>query len=383
MIELEEALRGATTNMVDPKDSGSTWKNIQSLPDRTGKKEKEVELPGLLRLPVEIRLKIYQYLFWPRANRFCPHNRLPLMVFGGVRLRDYDLYKGMRKHKCEPWCKPRHDREQLEAKERNRVLYPVGWGNDATIARVNRQIYREMTDVMYSDPVHYFERCFTAGGLIEYRARKASRLGHLPTLKVDTQAFITQVGFSFNQEPSHHPHREAEAIRRLQEVFSWMKEHLLSLRNTYIYIFDFPRRPHQKYMVHLVKNLKMVKGQKILTVQGTNRSKRILANMIRHEIRNQEVLLLGGCHCHVWLDPSPPHVEGPLPFNPMADTLTDWLNGYSKDETVEHGDLAYRLTQNYGGPKVGCLFCQPLSRRNPFKCTHGPKNTPARLPVAS
>lgn len=46
-----------------------------------GNGEPSKTLPGLLRIPLEVRWQIFRELLFADTHSICPHNRLPLVIF--------------------------------------------------------------------------------------------------------------------------------------------------------------------------------------------------------------------------------------------------------------------------------------------------------------
>lgn len=119
-------------------------------------------LPGLLRLPTEIKLQILYHLVRADPWSFCPHTRLPLLVscpdFGSSRLFkdesspiDTQLY---------PWI----DYERRSSFSTLVLAFPrptaCQGANRRTLSvfLVNRRLSKEAIQVFYSENVFYLER---------------------------------------------------------------------------------------------------------------------------------------------------------------------------------------------------------------------------------
>lgn len=119
-----------------------------------GNEEPCKTLPGLLRIPLEVRWQIFRELLFADKHSICPHNRLPFVIF---YLRNYNYV----------------------------VIEDAKHGLSALL--LNRQIYHEMMTLIYSENFFYFESCFTWPG------------NPLPYILIRSAgSFLHHIGFSID-----------------------------------------------------------------------------------------------------------------------------------------------------------------------------------------
>ncbi len=130
--------------------------------------------------------------------------------------------------------------------------------------------------------------------------------------------------------------------------------------------------------------MKKLRGEKIITVHGTNRAKRIIAQQWRHRVRdshyprcNRRLPLPHGLvhrYVHNWQ-------RGKLS---RADTLASWFNNWTegKAEVAIQGAPIIQVNEECKGPLIGCLLCQVGTHCKHDRRYHPSRITPTLLPSA-
>lgn len=157
-------------------------------------------LPGLLRIPFEVRWQIFRELLFADKHNICPHNRLPFVIF--------------------------------YLRKSNSVVND-GAKHGLSALLLNRQIYHETMTLLYSEKFFYFESCVTwPGNPLPYiLTRSAGSLLH-------------HIGFSVDQKiqkyvaPMDAVQGEMDRIRRLCVSLKHFAPNLKVIR---FYLFCNPK----------------------------------------------------------------------------------------------------------------------------------------------
>jgi len=135
----------------------------------------------------------------------------------------------------------------------------------------------------------------------------------------------SKTGFSVNQEPLQLPKLEGTAIQRFKDGFDWLDTHMLNLKTTRLNLFcGRAGRPTDRFLAHLIISPKYLRGQKIITLHGINKSKKIIAKQWQSYMENDPTsFILGGFHCHAVASVDHDYVHD-WKYDPpsRADTLT-------------------------------------------------------------
>lgn len=339
----------------------------------------ESPFPVLLQIPLEIRLQILQYVFDLDHLRICPHDDRQMVVLAR-RIVERKGHLGTKNFRHGPMLWSTHSVNRYDPLP---TLRPNIVEASLAALFINHQIQDELSEAL----VVYLEHCFTylesykqipyadPHGISQILSSFNSHIWHC----------LSQIGFSVNQEPLHLPRLERAAIERFKVGFSWLNSHMPNLQTVYLNLFcGHSGRPSNSFLAHLIKSVKQLRGQKIITVHGTNRSKKTIAKQWRHYIKDDNTMyILGGCHCHAFasVDHDYVHDWGRGPPS-QADTLKTWFTDWTEEkaELAVEGAPMVRVKPSCRGPLIGCLLCQVGTH-----CTHNRKYdlhriTPTLLP---
>ncbi|KAI4143748.1 MAG: hypothetical protein L6R39_004466 [Caloplaca ligustica] len=331
---------------------------------------------GLLMLPVEVRLQILRHLVCAEPWRFCPHTRLPLMVFTSV-LEDLTRYVG--------------------GPATSSPLYDLGWdrkvypqpkacygSNEPTLGvlRVCRKLYEEALGVLYSENILYLEQHFSWG-----LDRTPVAQGKSPILPVNLEKIpekhlplVRQIGFAVTDQSSIEPD-----FRKWEDCCSWIRKALPNLRHTYIFLFG-PSNPSQRFLVRLVRFLDSIPGEKTIEYRASNNSKRMVGNTLAQVFRQRAadaptIRILGGCYCQCWTPGFHLAFHGCRDFSwTRSNTLWPWLDLMKRDKhsnkrkNAIEGSITPQFSFKHKGPMIGCLLCHKRSN-----CVHDARLKPGRI----
>lgn len=301
----------------------------------TGNEVPSKTLPGLLRIPLEVRWQIFRELLFVDKHTICPHNRLPFVIF--------DLRKS------------------------NSVV-KEGAKHGISALLLCRQIYHELMTLLYSENFFYFESCFTWPG------------NPLPDLLTRfAGSFLHHIGFSVDQKiqkcaaPMDAVQGEMERIRRLCVSLKHFAPNLKVIR---FYLFCNPK-PEAWFLLKLVDYASYLPGKKMIIVQGSNREKHRIAGTLKETINVlANLLLVGGCICSPFMPPPGNRFSSPR-TRPVSDNLSRWVSLDSpwRQRVKLYGSVPCSV-ETYKGPLTGCLICQ-----NGVECIHDkrPKTPSWRL----
>lgn len=282
--------------------------------DDGGKKQNGIETtlqhptPGLLRLPVELRLEIYRHVFG-EASRICPHSNLPTVVLAREIVSPVRYFH---------WTKVgvnlrRESRQRLSTPtlgmpiSRCQVLpnlIPAYLETPLPVLGLSRQLNAEVG----KSCVVFLEKCFTHFYDRPYHPFSDNDPHEVKEIlgnyDPDVWRFVRRLGFSVNQLPDSFEVDRDEEIVRFRNGLRWIDQNMPRLE--YLHVFLFVERAyHSKksfngFLVALMIFLKIMKGQKVITVHGTNRAKITVVNQWKHHLRGEPILVVGGCQCATW-----------------------------------------------------------------------------------
>ena len=284
----------------------------------------EGNLPGLLRIPLEIRWQIFRYVLVIDKTHICSHNRLSFIVLSLSRIGSITARES----------KP-----------------------DISALFVNHQLYHEMTTLLYKENFFYFEHCLTYSAAI------------LPTFLTSpsTGPLVQRIGFSVNQQLSESfapLHVVLEEMDRIKTVCLHLKRSLPNLKETRFYLFCYPKL-QQRFLQRLIDSIEILPAKRIIIIQGSNREKQRITAMVRGFINStppssslaSNLLVLGGCICSPFTNP-PGNLFSSPQTRPEADTLYAWVSRRWKwVEAVKRVGSLPVGPPTYKGPLVGCLLC--------------------------
>lgn len=298
-----------------------------------GNEEPSKTLPGLLRIPLEVRWQIFRELLFADTHSICPHNRLPFVIF--------------------------------YLRKSNSVVNE-GAKHGLSALLLSRQIYHEMMTLLYSENFFYFESCFTWPGnpLPDILTRSAG-------------SFLHHIGFSVDQKiqkraaPMDAVQGEMDRIRRLCVSLKHFAPNLKVIR---FYLFCNPK-PEAWFLLKLVDYANYLPGKKMIIVQGSNREKYRIAGILKETINvSANLLLVGGCICSPFTPPPGNQFSSPQ-TRPVSDTLSRWVSLDSpwRQRVKLNGSVPCSV-KTYKGPLTACLICQ-----NGVECIHDAQYSPKRL----
>ncbi len=247
----KQDIKGHTRDDDDPKKDNGIETTLQR------------PISGLLRLPVELRLKIYRHIFC-EALRICPHSNLPRVILAR---------KVISRKTCYYW-NPILRCQLLPS------LVPAYLDTPLPVLGINRQINAEVGESC----VFFLEKCFTH---FDERTCRPSNDPHkvkeiLKNYDPDLCQCVRRLGFSINQLPDVFTRNRDREIVPFQNGLRWIDRHMPHLE--YIYIALFIKREHHSrmsfagFLAALIVSLKAMKGQKVIIVYGTNKAKVAVAN---------------------------------------------------------------------------------------------------------
>lgn len=290
-------------------------------------------LPGLLRIPLEVRWQIFRNLLSADKYSICPHNRLPFVIF---YMREFNS------------------------------VVNEGAKHGLSALLLNRQIYHEMMTLLYSENFFYFEHCFTWPG------------NPLPYILTQSAgSFLHHIGFSVDHKiqerlaPMDAVQGEMDRIRCLCVSLKHSAPNLKVIR---FYLFCNPK-PEAWFLLKLVHYVNYLPGKKMIIVQGSNREKYRIAGILKETINvSANLLLVGGCICSPFTPPSGNQFSSPQ-TRPVSDTLSRWVSLDSpwRQRVKFYGSVPYSVN-TYKGPLTACLICQ-----NGVECIHDAQYKSKRL----
>ena len=339
--------------------------------------------PGLLAIPLEIRLQIFGYLLRADEGRVCPHARLPYLFMCTVIRSHSEVSNNIiliRDH-CEV---------------PNNIFLPA--------LLINRQLYFEMKPILYSENLIYCQNLLTDNHFIDppdFHRRLLATIG----------TNIRQIGFPLDMIRGGSQTKETsiKAKERLITDFQWLSTHLPNLHTTRVDLFPHKySSPCQGFLVCLARCCRLLPGKKIITVHDTNRGKVRIGNLLRIHLHDcPDILLLGGCICIPFVETTWEHrvIQSYNHMNCMLhiswwrararlhsytrptdktslNTLTEWVAGeMSKssgdklvyESVVKYGSVLLSYNARVKGPRMGCLLCKLGTN-----CVHGARYTPTR-----
>lgn len=332
----------------------------------------------LLLLPIEIRLQILRYLVRADSFKFCPHTRLPLLVFAlaldvGRELRRYDemvvlnkdeyIYQYPRFLKYSP--------QPIAYRGINHIILPV--------LRVNRQLYQEAREIFYSENVFYLEQHFSMNP-IPFGWHEGEIIPDLfQGISIDNLRLIRRIGFSVIDKLST---RASERDWRMWHDFrGWINKRLPNLEHTYIYLFG-PSTPSQRFLVYIVRLLDAIPGQKTIVYRASNNRKRVVGNTLTQVFKNRRLdalplQVLGGCYCQCWTPRLYANLHGQNDvYWTQANTLWPWLRNWNalRAANAIKGSVTPKFSFKHKGPMLGCLLCHKQS-----DCIHEAQLKPGRI----
>lgn len=313
------------------------------------------EVPGLLRLPLELRWQIFHPLLRADDDQICEHaqTQLPFIIWNGGK------------------------REQAPKT-----------GVQPSVLLLNRQIYRELLPLLYSENLIYLEPFFGSDPVKKLRIN--SPLPILLPIQLSLASmgkFVKQIGFSVFQEPSsmnyscNSSREDDEEIHngsnrlRLEIYCRELRQHLPNLQLAYVNIFTHPQRPEEGFLLHLVRTLHTLPGRRILVIHGSNREKVRVVNILRSSISQSADLVLGSCICYTSRTSKTSRSNGGTPDFPPFTRF--WFQNVLWLRNHPHCTLPPYLSRRVKGCRIGCLLCKFGSKG----CVHDPAYRPQRLEV--
>lgn len=303
------------------------------------------EVPDLLRLPLELRWQIFNPLLRADEDQICEHaqTQFPFIIWNGRK------------------------REQAPKT-----------GVQPSVLLLNRQIYRELLPLLYSENLIYLEPFFGSDPVKKLRI--ISPLPNLLPIHLSSASmgrFVKQIGFSVFQESSslssscNSSREDDEGIHngsnrlRLEIHCRELRQHLPNLQLTYVNVFTHPQRPEERFLLHLIRTLQTLPGRRILVIHGSNREKVRVINILRSSISQSADLVLGSCICYTFRATGTPDFP---PFRRFWFENVLWLRNHP------HCTLPPFLSRRVKGCLIGCLLCK-IGKG----CVHDPAYRPQRL----
>ncbi|KAL8994185.1 MAG: hypothetical protein Q9169_005788 [Polycauliona sp. 2 TL-2023] len=256
---------------------------------------------GIMDLAVETRLEIYRHFITPNRYRFCPHVRLPLLI-SSARIGLPYLNQG-EPFSClhEPTTCGSNDsqfggkfahQDCLQKYLRSSICFDAANNLDFSLLRVCQRFNAEVLDLFYSENVFYFEQHLTLvfNKSIKWSFAWLKPPQHLLDIPPQRRHMVKKIGFSVTDE-SIIDHR----LMVWQHLCYWIIKNLPNLRHTYIFLFSNPvplpgqvgfkekkpsTRPSDRFLVKMIDLLDTLPGQKTIEFRGSNKSKRIVGNIL-------------------------------------------------------------------------------------------------------
>lgn len=311
-------------------------------------------VPGLLRLPLELRWQIFLPLIRADEHQICAHaqTHLPFIIWNGGK------------------------REQAPKT-----------GVQLSVLLLNRQLYQELIPFFYSENLIYLEQFFGSDPIkILQRYSRSPVFLPRPLHSTCMGRFVKQIGFSVLQEPvletalgyscdfppkTHDEFFNGSNRLRLEIDCQELRQHLPNLQLTYVNIFTHPQKPEEKFLLSLIKTLHTLPGRRILVIHGSNREKVRVSNILRFSASQSTDLVVGGCLCHIQ------DVRASRPRGDYQNSSRDkriWFENvlWVRDHT--HCTLPPYLSRRIKGCLTGCLLCKVGKA-----CVHDPAYKPRRL----
>lgn len=296
------------------------------------------KVPGLLRLPLELRWKIFRPLLRADEHQICAHaqTHLPFIIWNA----------GTREHAPKT-------------------------GVQHTVILLNRQIHGELLPFLYENLI-YIEPFIGSDRKRSLRKYSLSpKFLPIPLNAASMGRFVKQIGFSVLQESSLPPFKRYSCSsqpgddheifngsnrRRLEIDCQELCQNLPNLQLTYVNIFTHPRRPEEKFLLHLLKTLHTLPGSRILVIHGSNREKVRVINILRSSVSPSTDLVLGGCICFTFkgVEASRPIVE--YPDSPPPRRI--WFENILWVRNHAHCTLPPSISRRGKGCLIGCLLCK-------------------------
>lgn len=310
------------------------------------------EVPDLLRLPLELRWQIFRPLLRADKDQICEHaqTQLPFIIWNG-RKRDYAPKTGVQ----------------------------------PSVLLLNRQIYRELLPLLYSENLIYLEPFFGSDPVRILRTN--SRLPKLLPISLNSASmgrFVKQIGFSVFQEPTSMTYSCSSSPEDDEEIFigsnrlrlvlycQELGQHLPNLQLTYVNIFTHPQRPEEGFLLHLIRTLQTLPGRRILVIHGSNREKVRVINILRSSISQSADLVLGSCICYTFRTNGTSRSKERTPDFPPVRRF--WFENVLWLRNHPHCTLPPFLSRRVKGCLIGCLLCKVGKG-----CVHDPAYRPQRL----
>ncbi|KAI4174524.1 MAG: hypothetical protein LQ343_002281 [Gyalolechia ehrenbergii] len=248
----------------------------------------------LLLLPVEIRLQILRHLVYADPFKFCPHTRLPLLVFSPVL--DGRGTVEDRLDTISPHDYPYNKRPKLWSRSFPPPIACHG-ANRLTLSvfRVNRKVYEEAIELFYSENTFYLEKHFSSALSQTYFAWHEGEILPVMLSRISTKYLgpIRKIGFSVidNSAIEHDGHV-------WQDLRAWIKTKLPNLQHMYLFLFG-PSKPSQRFLVNIVRLLDSIPGQKTIEYRASNNRKRMVGNTLAQLFKSRRpdapsIRVLGG-----------------------------------------------------------------------------------------
>lgn len=313
-------------------------------------------VPGLLRLPLELRWQIFRTFTRADEHQICSHaqTNLPLIVWNGGK------------------------REQAPKT-----------GVQLSVLLLNRQIYQELIPLLYSENLIYLEQFFGSDpNKIVQRYSHSPVFLPRPLHSTYMGTFVKQIGFSVLQETVLHspfgyfcvsPPRDDDEVftgsnrLRLEIDCQELRQNLPNLQLTYVNIFTHPQRPEEKFLLCLLKTLHTLPGRRILVIHGSNREKVRVSNILRLSASQSTDLVVGGCLCytHSSKDVGTSRPRGDY-YN-SSPPKRIWFENVLWVRNHTHCMLPPYSSPRIKGCLTGCLLCKVGKA-----CVHDPAYKPRR-----
>ncbi|KAI4089896.1 MAG: hypothetical protein LQ348_004721 [Seirophora lacunosa] len=347
----------------------------------------------LLHFPTEIRLQILGYLVRADPWKLCPHTRLPLMV-------TTPDFKDAKTQPAEPvlffshpprsqgWPRPKPTRIAHPQPERVHGTSQF----TLSVLCVNRQLYQEALEILYSENVFYLEHYFSwvprrHPFVWTVSPMLPPNLGNIPRKHLH---LVRKIAFSVTDRTALEPD-----FRLWRDFLYWVQEELVGLQHTLIFLFG-STKPSQVFLARFPRLLDSIPGTKTIEFRGSNSQKKMVGNNLKEVFRHRSkdaltIKVLGGCYCQCWTEPSPASrvIRNFINWTPnlstlhcrdacwtQPDTLWPWLSEWSEKKATNaaEGSITPKFCFNHKGPIVGCLLCHKWT-----ECVHDKRSRPGRI----
>lgn len=372
-VEPKELLKRLDSNTCPPialrlQTGKKPYINGHIQDDNDREKQNGITIPlqhstsGLFRLPLELRLEIYRHVFG-EIPRICPHSNLPMVVLAREVVSRSRYYYWIPISRCQVLPN----------------LIPAYLDTPLPVLGLSGQINAEVGESC----VVFLEKCFTHFNDRPYHpfsdndTHKVKEI--LRNYDADVWRFVRRLGFSINQLPDSFEIDPDEEIVRFRNGLRWMDQHMPRLEYTYISLFVerilHSRKSFNTFLSALIISLKAMKGQKVITVRGTNKAKIAVAKQWKHQSQGEPILITGGCQCATWYDLASTYPSRQYYRSDRTNIHVGGVNCGTehKGKISWEGSLIRQRTHQSKGPLVGCLLC-----RTKTMCEHDPKYNPKR-----